>query len=170
MKDKFGPSISIRDSLSPNFDERPLGIEVDTVVLHATVLATMVEVEKHFADPQTKVSAHFTIDRDGSIVRHVALDKRAWHAGVSRMPDGRENVNHFSIGIELVNLNDGVDPYPAEQLAALKTLIKEVAAAHPIKFIVPHHEIAVPSGRKDDPKGFDLSSLAELIGGLGGKA
>src|SRR5438045_538732 len=97
---------------SPNFDDRPAGIAVDTVVLHATVLNTLDEVIRHFADPASKVSAHYTIDRDGTIVRHVPEDKRAWHAGQSKMKDGRRGVNDFSIGIELVNLNDGIDPFP----------------------------------------------------------
>src|SRR5262245_3532767 len=100
---------------SANFDERPMGIEVDTVVLHATVLNTLDQVIEHFSNPASKVSCHYTIDRNGTIAAHVLEDKRAWHAGQSRMKDGRTGVNDFSIGIELVNLNDGADPCPHEQ-------------------------------------------------------
>src|SRR5262245_59605715 len=93
---------------SPNCDERHVGTVIDTVVIHATVLDNMSEVVLHFSDPQNKVSSHYTIDRDGTVTAHVPEDLRAWHAGVSRMNDGRTAVNDFSIGIELVNRNDGV--------------------------------------------------------------
>lgn len=51
------------------------------------------------------VSAHFNIDRDGTIVQMVSLDDRAWHAGgrSSRFL-GSGNVNGRTIGIELMNL------------------------------------------------------------------
>jgi N-acetyl-anhydromuramyl-L-alanine amidase AmpD len=78
---------------SPNFDERPIGIKVDTVVLHATVLNTLDQVIQHFANPASKVSCHYTIDRNGTIAAHVLEDKRAWHVGQSRMKDGRTGVN-----------------------------------------------------------------------------
>src|SRR5215813_8867641 len=82
---------------SPNFDERPDSTAIDTIVIHATVLNTLDEVVERFADSQSKVSAHYTIDRDGMVVSHVPEEKRAWHAGQSRMKDGRSSVNDFSI-------------------------------------------------------------------------
>src|SRR2546426_10202278 len=62
---------------SPNYDERPAGTVVDTVVIHATVLNTIREVIEHFSSPQTQVSSHYTIDRDGSVISHVSEYKRA---------------------------------------------------------------------------------------------
>src|SRR5262245_45314767 len=91
----------------PNFDERPAAVAIDTVVLHATVLNSLDEVIEHFANPASNVSAHYTIDRDGTTVSHVSPNYRSWHAGQPKMQDGRTHVNDFSIGIELVNLNDG---------------------------------------------------------------
>jgi len=116
-----------------------------------------------FSDPNAKVSAHYTIDRDGSLVRHVAEEKRAWHAGASKMKDGRERVNDFSIGIEMVNLNDGLDPYPDMQIFALRELIKMIKTRHNIKYILPHYEVAFPIGRKSDPIGFDFKWLKDII-------
>src|SRR5262245_44270208 len=110
----------MRYCASPNCDNRPSDIDVDTVVLHATVLNTLDEVVERFADSESRVSAHYTIDRDGTIVSHVPEERRAWHAGRSKMKDGRESVNDFSIGVELVNLNDGHDPYPPEQIESLR--------------------------------------------------
>jgi N-acetylmuramoyl-L-alanine amidase/AmpD protein len=153
----------IRSFRSPNFDERPAGIRIDTVVLHATVLNSLNEVIAHFGDPASKVSAHYTIDRDGTTVSHVLPDDRAWHAGPSKMKDGRTRVNDFSIGIELVNLNDGIDPYPGPQLQALRELLKTLGARYPIQYIVTHAEIADPPGRKSDPAGFDSNWISDLL-------
>lgn len=151
------------DHPSPNFNERPLGTAIDTIVLHATVFESLDQVIRHFSDPQRQVSAHFTIDKDGSIVSHVAENKRAWHAGESAMKDGRKNVNDFSIGIELVNRNDGTDPYPQAQLQALRGLLARLIERHPIRHIVAHYECAVPSGRKSDPVGFDRAWFEDLL-------
>ena len=149
---------------SPNFNARPEGVLIDTVVLHATVLNTLEEVAEKFADPSSKVSAHYTIDRNGTIICHVAEDQRAWHAGQSRMKDGRVGVNDFSIGIELVNLNDGVDPFPKAQIEAMRALVKAITSRHPIRHIVTHYECADPPGRKSDPNGFQESWIAGLLG------
>jgi len=153
----------VHDIPSPNFDERPSGIRIDTVVLHATVLNSLAEVNGHFADPASKLSAHYTIDRDGTTVSHVSPDQRAWHAGQSKLMDGRTRVNDFSIGIELVNLNDGIDPYPEPQIHALRDLLRSLIARYPIQYIVTHAEIADPPGRKSDPAGFDLDLVSDLL-------
>jgi len=142
---------------SPNQDARPEDAAIDTIVLHATVFTTLREVIDHFANPATRVSAHYTIDRDGSIVSHVPEERRAWHAGLSRMPDGRTGVNDFSIGIELVNLNDGVDPFCETQLQAMRKLVRDIRSRHPIRYIVPHFACADPPGRKTDPVGYQSS-------------
>jgi N-acetyl-anhydromuramyl-L-alanine amidase AmpD len=148
---------------SPNYNNRPEGIVADTIVLHATVLNSLQEVVDKFADPESQVSAHYTIDRDGTIACHVPEHSRAWHAGASKMKDGRSGVNDFSIGIELVNLNDGLDPFPGEQLQAMRGLVKGITSRHPIRYIVTHYEVADPPGRKSDPVGFHETWIEGLL-------
>jgi N-acetylmuramoyl-L-alanine amidase len=155
--------LKIHSHPSPNFNERPEGTRVDTVVVHATVFETVREVINHFANPETSVSAHYTIDRDGTVISHVPEDSRAWHAGESRMKDGRMNVNDFSIGIELVNRNDGTDAFPDAQLAALRKLVKAITERHPIRHIIAHYECAYPPGRKSDPVGFDKAWFTGIL-------
>ena len=148
---------------SPNCDDRPDGIAVDTVVIHATVIDSLQEVIRHFGDSASKVSAHYTIDRDGTTVSHVPENRRAWHAGQSKMKDGRTHVNDFSIGIELVNRNDGVDPFPQIQIQSLRRLLTAIVSRHNIQHIIPHYECADPSGRKSDPVGYDESWVRGIL-------
>lgn len=49
-----------------------------------------------------RVSAHLTVDLDGTVYQHVPYNVSAWHAGPSRHM-GYSGLNSHSIGIEIVN-------------------------------------------------------------------
>src|SRR5579859_2118714 len=119
---------------SPNCGVRPKSAVVDTVVVHSTVIPTLERTTDAFQSAKSQVSSHFTIGKDGSIVENVSTFNRAWHAGVSRDAEGRGNVNDFSIGIELVNLDDGIDPYPKAQVQALHNLIGALKRRFPLRY------------------------------------
>jgi N-acetylmuramoyl-L-alanine amidase len=130
---------------------------IDTVVLHYTDLPTAQESLQRLCDPEAKVSAHYLIDDNGQIYQMVLDEKRAWHAGVSHWM-GRENVNDFSIGVELQNpgynyfiANNTWQPYTKIQLEKLLTLLNFLQDRHPISTncIVGHNHVA--PGRKIDP-------------------
>jgi N-acetylmuramoyl-L-alanine amidase/AmpD protein len=147
---------------SPNFGKRPKGAVVDTIVVHSTDISTLESTTKWFCDTKSQVSAHFTIGKDGSVIQHISTFDRAWHAGVSTDAMGHGNVNDYSIGIELVNRDDGKDPYPDAQVEVLGYLIDEMKRRFPIKQIVSHEFIAIPRGRKVDPAGFPWEKLRWL--------
>ncbi len=95
------------------------------------------------------MSAHFLIERDGTITQFVSCLDRAWHAGVSRFGE-REGCNDFSLGIEL----EGTDyqPYSEAQYGALIELCRLLQRAYPAitsERICGHSDIA--PGRKTDP-------------------
>lgn len=143
---------------SSNFSDRPDGSVINCVVLHYTDVATMKEALQILTDPEREVSSHYAIDEDGTIYQLVAEEKRAWHAGPSSW-DGQDNVNHFSIGIELQNGGyyagyalTGVWPnFPDSQINALIQLLKMLMTKYsiPLNRIVGHEDIA--PGRKIDP-------------------
>lgn len=153
---------------SPNKEPRPSNAGIDTVVLHATGGALEPSLN-WLAKPGSGVSAHYVVAKDGRIFQLVEERNRAWHAGVSRMPppDNREDVNDFSVGIELENANTGQDPYPPAQIEALVQLLKHLIRRYniPRRNIVTHREIAVPPGRKSDPLGLDVKSLLDRVYG-----
>ena len=148
---------------SPNHGPRR-GAEVDTIVLHATGDDSLQGAVEWLCDPASRASAHFVVGKKGEIVKLVPLGRAAFHAGRARLPNGGAAVNRRSIGVELVNRNDGKDPYPPQQRMALGGLLRKLVAAYPIRFLVGHHEIALPRGRKTDPRGLDIAALARDLG------
>ncbi len=103
------------------------------------------------------VSTHYYISKQGRIVQLVDDANTAWHAGVSRWQvDGKQvsGCNTYSLGIELENLNNGRDPYPAAQYAAALWLCRSLVTRYdiPRNQLVRHLDIA--PGRKSDPAGF----------------
>jgi len=147
---------------SPNFGARPDGVKIDTIVLHHTAGSTLAGTVKWFTMPESQVSAHFTVGKDGSIVQMVSNFDRAWHAGGSKDHKGRTNVNDYSIGIEIVNVGDGKDPYPAVQVKAVELLCRVLIDWFPIRQITSHEYIAEPQGRKNDPINYPWESLDKL--------
>lgn len=148
---------------SPNKNTRS-GHKIDTVVLHATAGALWPSIN-WLRNPNSGVSTHYVIAKTGKIYQLVEEDYMAWHAGVSQMPDGRTGVNWFSIGIELENNNDGSDPYPEEQINSLVWLLRNIKdrLSIPRKNVVTHAEIALPPGRKTDPRGLDVDAVLDRV-------
>lgn len=150
---------------SPHFNVRPPGTKIDTIVLHHTASSNIEGVIKWFNMPESQVSAHYTVGKDGSIVQHVSTYHRAWHAGRSVDKRGIENVNNYSVGIEIVNKGDGSEPYPPEQVEAVFRLCRTLMRYRhkEVVQIVSHEFIAVPPGRKNDPINYPWESLDPLI-------
>ncbi len=73
-----------------------------------------------------RVSAHFLIERDGTVTQFVSCLERAWHAGVSSF-EGRETCNDFSVGIELEGTDDL--PFTDAQYDALTALTRQLQSA-----------------------------------------
>lgn len=154
--------MTIIDTPSPNFDERKLGVSM--IVLHYTGMPDAQSAIDRLRDPAAKVSAHYLVAEDGTILRMVAEDKRAWHAGKSRWR-GIEDVNSASIGIEIVNPGHefGYPPFPEEQIDALVPLVAEIKERHGITRgnVVGHSDIA-PARKQDPGELFPWNRLARL--------
>lgn len=86
---------------SPNTDGSR--IQPDLVVLHYTAASSAASTIDWFASPKAEVSAHFLIDRDGTLFQFLPATTKAWHAGKDSKFGGRPRCNEFSIGIEFVN-------------------------------------------------------------------
>ena len=152
--------MTIIETPSPNFDDRTLPISM--IVLHYTGMQGGPSAIARLRDPDAKVSSHYLIDEDGTVLRMVAEDKRAWHAGRSHWRD-IDDVNSASIGIEIVNPGHdwGYRPFPDEQVAAVIRLVMAVKDRHGITRgnIVGHSDIA-PTRKRDPGELFPWHELA----------
>jgi N-acetylmuramoyl-L-alanine amidase len=148
---------------SPNHDARPDGARIDILVLHYTGMKTAQEALARLCDPDAKVSAHYTIDRAGTVYVHVPEERRAWHAGVSYWA-GERNVNARSIGIELVNPGHefGYVPFTDDQVASLIDLASGIVERHPIPAarVLGHSDVA-PMRKSDPGELFPWARLAD---------
>ncbi len=153
---------------SPNHGPRPEGARAELLVLHYTGMATAAAALDRLCDPESQVSAHYTVDEDGTVHAHVPEHRRAWHAGVSRWR-GRDDVNSRSVGIEVVNPGHafGYRPFPAAQMAAVAALCRSVMGRHGIApaDVVGHSDIA-PARKEDPGELFDWPWLAARGVGL----
>ena len=147
---------------SPNFDERVLPVSI--IVLHYTGMPTGQAAIDRLRDPAAKVSAHYLVAEDGAILRMVAEDKRAWHAGKARWR-GIEDVNSASVGIEIVNPGHefGYRPFMEEQIDALIPLVAGIKERHNITRgnVVGHSDIA-PKRKQDPGELFPWNRLAKV--------
>ncbi|HEC13230.1 MAG TPA: 1,6-anhydro-N-acetylmuramyl-L-alanine amidase AmpD [Acidiferrobacteraceae bacterium] len=163
---KTGLVEAVRFVKSPNADDRPQGVEVDLLVIHAISLPPGEfggeDIEALFCnrlDPnahpyyagiyQLRVSAHFLIRRDGELLQFVPVQRRAWHAGESSF-QGRNRVNDFSIGVELEGSDDTAfaDAQYDNLLILTRALMMRFPVLGPGR-ITGHADVA--PGRKTDP-------------------
>lgn len=151
---------------------------LDTIVLHGTGGASAVSSALYLSRPDTGVSAHVVVGRDGEIFQLLPFDVKAWHAGKSYHA-GRVNLNDCSIGIELDNAGElqrvgdrfyscfGREYSPNQvytieiegrarywhlftegQFKILKEVCKLLQKRYKIKYLVRHSDI---TSRKVDP-------------------
>lgn len=137
---------------------------VDTLVLHYTALdlAASLKVLR-----TGTVSVHYVLAEDGTAHKILEDKEVGYHAGLSTWR-GKPRVNERAIGIEIVNLDGNVHPYPPAQINALIDLIKKILAAQPLILpsnIVGHSDIA-PKRKVDPGKLFPWKLLADAGIGL----
>lgn len=98
----------------------------DGAIRYAEITGTAAEWRDWFLEQNDK-SIHYIIDRDGDIAAQRPDLRTAGHVSYHEVIP---NVNRRSIGIELVNNGDGVDPFPEVQLAATEALVAALATRY----------------------------------------
>lgn len=148
------------DRPSPNFETRALPVQM--VVLHYTGMVSAEAAIERLTDAAAKVSAHWLVTEDGTVVRMVDEAHRAWHAGKSWWR-GLTDVNSASIGIEIVNPGHefGYRPFPEAQMAAVEALVAAAVQRFAIlpANVVGHSDVA-PARKEDPGELFDWLRLA----------
>ena len=155
--------MQILDLPSPNQDARPDGMPIDTLILHYTGMQTAQAAIDRLRDPAARVSSHYVVDEDGTVLRLVPEVRRAFHAGVSHWR-GKTELNGCSIGIEIVNPGHewGYRDFPVLQLASVCDLCLSILSRHaiPPRNIVAHSDVA-PDRKEDPGEKFPWEDLAQ---------
>lgn len=105
---------------TPNQSSRN-GVPIKKIVLHYTTSSNPQGTISWFANPASRVSAHYMVGRDGTIWQFVADDRKAWHAA---------GHNADSIGIE--NVAAAGQKLTNEQEQALVKLCRFLMAEYKI--------------------------------------
>ena len=152
---------------SPNHEPRAGG-DVDMLVLHYTGMSSGDAAKARLCDPAAKVSSHYLVEEDGTVIQLVEESRRAWHAGVAFWA-GATDINSRSIGIEIVNGGHdfGLPDFPAQQIEAVIRLCRDVQSRWPIpqSRVLAHSDIA-PTRKRDPGEKFPWSMLHEAGVGL----
>lgn len=167
--------LTIIDNPSPNYDSRE-GTTIDRLVIHYTAGGLQSTLDT-FSNPDSKVSAHYVLNRDGTVYRVVNEDNSAWHA---------RSFNKRSIGIEVVNYgfdcqklggtncqsygNDGRtwEPYPSMQIRVLAKLAAEIIRRNPNilpdrEHIIGHYQVPDNGGKEDPGPLFPWSTFMDEV-------
>jgi N-acetyl-anhydromuramyl-L-alanine amidase AmpD len=183
-----GPDI-IEKPMSCCFKQRSPNTIVDTVVLHFSSDASANPTNPYDIGriiglfKAANVSAHYLIDRDGTIYRLVKEDDKAFHAGDGKLPrePSRTDLNDSSIGIELLAIGTKAEMasvlsneannqikdihrgYTEKQYKSLKTLLKDISQRRkeikPDRKHVVGHDALSPSRKTDPGSLFDWTKI-----------
>lgn len=144
--------MNIVDKPSPNFNTGRKGYKPEAIVIHI-MEGSLAGTDSWFANPQSKVSAHYGIGKSGAVHRYVQEKDIAWHAGRVSTPSWRQirkgngglyiNPNYYTVGIEHEgNVNS---EWPEPMYKASSEMIREISLRWQIPLdrdhIVGHHEI-----------------------------
>ena len=149
---------------SPNYWQGRDGHRITGIVLHATAGFEPGPVE-WFLTPKSSVSAHYIVNRDGSVIQCVREADSAWHAGEvtpSSRFYGGVNPNRTTIGIEHERDASNSSPVTPAQLVASLALVRSIVRRHGPLEIIAHDEIDV--GRVCPGPGFPLQVFRDAVG------
>jgi len=159
--------MNIEQRPSDHWDERKNGAKPSIIIVHYTDTQNLTDAEDYFLGRRAhpgggRVSTHYMIDEDGSVIQYVDEEKRAWHAGVSHW-GGADDINSHSVGIELVNPGRkyGYRAFTAPQMESLMKLCRDIMARHGISpFRVLAHSDVAPTRKQDPGELFDWKAMA----------
>ena len=155
---------SIYSFYSPNFDNNKRNkSEIKYLIFHYTGMRSEKSAIKRLCDLSSKVSCHYFIKKDGSILNLVPDKYISWHAGISSWKKLR-NINKYSIGIEIHNPGHvyGYKYFNKRQFNSIKYLSKKLKKKYKFKEknFLGHSDIS-PDRKKDPGEKFPWEMLAK---------
>ena len=145
--------MEIKRLYSPNFDVNKRNKEkIKYLIFHYTGMKNEKSALKRLSDSNSKVSSHYFIKKNGSIINIVPDLYVSWHAGISFWKNLKK-LNKYSIGIEIHNPGHqhGYKSFNKNQIIAIKYLSLKLGKKYNLKRknYLGHSDIA--ADRKKDP-------------------
>ena len=156
------PKISL--NYSPNFKvTKRLKKNIKFIIIHYTGMQNELSALNRLCDIKAKVSAHYFIKKNGSVLNLVPPIYEAWHAGKSSWK-GLKSINKYSIGIEIQNSghDNKYEKFSQKQIISTKKLLRYLISKYKVnlKNILGHSDIA-PDRKKDPGEKFPWKDLAK---------
>jgi N-acetylmuramoyl-L-alanine amidase len=159
--------MNIIKKTSPHKSSRG-GHKVTFIVIHIST-STLSSMDSWFSRPESKVSAHYGVGKDGRVHQYVEESLAAWHAGTVVKPTAEIvkelkgiNPNKVSIGIE--HEGKATDVWTEPMYQSSGQLIADISRRHNIsidyRHIIPHRSIR--SDKTCPGNGVDLSKLLAI--------
>ncbi len=156
------PKISL--NYSPNFNLiKRSKKDIKFIIIHYTGMKKELSAINRLCNFKSKVSAHFFIKKNGSVLNLVPPLYEAWHAGKSSWKNF-EFLNGYSIGIEIQNSghDNRYENFPQKQIISIKKLLKYLLRKYNVspKNVLGHSDIS-PDRKKDPGEKFPWKELAK---------
>ena len=160
----------IQQNYSPNFSlPKRRKNKIRFIILHYTGMKKESDAINRLCDLKSKVSSHYFIKRNGTILNLVPDLYEAWHAGKSSWGNYK-SLNKYSIGIELQNSGHDhtYENFSSKQINSLIILLKQLIKIYKINYknILGHSDIA-PDRKKDPGEKFPWKKMSKYKIALG---
>ena len=156
------PKISL--NYSPNFNiiKRSKN-DIKFIIIHYTGMSKELSAISRLCNFKSKVSSHFFIKKNGSVLNLVPPLYEAWHAGKSSWKNF-EFLNRYSIGIEIQNSghDNKYENFSQKQIISIKKLLKYLLRKYSVspKNVLGHSDIS-PDRKNDPGEKFPWKELAK---------
>ena len=162
MRLKIGLKLTENYSINFSLPKRSKN-KIKFIILHYTGMKKESEALKKLCNPNSKVSSHYYIKKNGEIINLVPDLYQAWHAGKSSWKNFK-SLNKHSIGIEITNPGHqfGYKKFSVKQIVSIIKLLKHLKNKYKIdkKYILGHSDIS-PDRKKDPGEKFPWEMLTK---------
>ena len=154
----------ISQNYSPNFNiSKRTQKNIKFIIIHYTGMKNELSAINRLCNIKSKVSAHYFIKKNGSVLNLVPPLYEAWHAGESSWK-GIKSINRYSIGIEIQNSghDNKYENFAQKQIISTKKLLKYLIRKYKVNFnnILGHSDIS-PDRKKDPGEKFPWKELSK---------
>ena len=154
----------ISQNYSPNFNPiKRSQKDIKFIIIHYTGMKKELSAINRLCNLKSKVSAHFFIKKNGSVLNLVPPLYGAWHAGRSSWKNFK-SLNRYSIGVEIQNSghDNKYENFSQKQITSIKKLLMYLIRKYNVnpKNVLGHSDIS-PDRKKDPGEKFPWKELAK---------